>query len=87
MTPPPPLGGAVIPSVTMTRDSLRCLCDVLLNDLCNKAIFEMANTAISRLAVVQVYIHTLINTYTFSCLRSPVSLFLPALTLSTSPLP
>ena len=38
----------------MTRDSLRCLCDVLLNDLCNKGIFEMANTAISRLAVVQV---------------------------------
>ena len=49
-----PRGAALVPSVAMTRASLRALCDVLLSDHCSKAIFEMVNTVIARLAVVPV---------------------------------
>ena len=36
----------------MSRASLRCLCEVLLSDICTKQVSENINAAISRLAIV-----------------------------------
>ena len=41
-----------VPHVGMSRASLRCLCEVLLSDICTKQVSENINAAISRLAIV-----------------------------------
>jgi E3 ubiquitin-protein ligase HUWE1 len=42
-----------IPNIIICRDSLRALCDVLLNDYCSKKVFAFVTSSISRLTKVQ----------------------------------
>lgn len=46
-------GAVAVPLVGMCRSSLRCLCEVLLSDICTKAVSDNINAAISRLAIVR----------------------------------
>jgi hypothetical protein len=46
-------GAVVVPAVGMCKASLRCLCEVLLSDICTKSVSDNINAAISRLAIVR----------------------------------
>ena len=43
-----------VPHVTMSRPSLRCLCDVLLSDLCTREVFDQVVSSITRLSRVSM---------------------------------
>jgi hypothetical protein len=46
-------GAVMVPAVGMCKASLRCLCEVLLSDICTKSVSDNINSAISRLAIVR----------------------------------